>query len=208
MKKSLNGIKKIYENNLKVFGQNNKGVGWKNKKDAIIRYKIMSELILNAKKTQSVIDLGCGFSDLYYYLNSKKFKLKYIGLDLSEKMIKISKSKYPQNYYYCLDILSDYRKLPKVDYMIINGLFTQKGSYSDSKMFVFIKSVLKTSWNKTKVGLAFNVMSEYVDWKNKRNYYPSLKEITDLISNHLGNKFIINHHYGLHEYTIFVYKKI
>ena len=208
MKKSLIEIKKIYEKDLKKFGPNNKGVGWKNKKEATKRYEIMSGLMLKAKKNHSVIDLGCGLSDLYKHLKSKKFKTNYTGIDLSEKMINICKIKYPKNNYYCLDILYDHKKIPKVDYIIINGLFTQKGNYSNSKMFKFLKSVLQISWKKTKVGLAFKVMSEYVDWKNRKNFYLNLNKITDFINNNLGKKFIINHSYGLHEYTIFIYKKI
>jgi len=50
MKKSLIEIKKIYEKDLKKFGPNNKGVGWKNKKEATMRYEIMSGLMLKAKK--------------------------------------------------------------------------------------------------------------------------------------------------------------
>lgn len=207
MKKSLIELKKIYENDLKNFGPNNKGVGWKNKKDATLRYEIMSGLILTAKKNHSVIDLGCGLSDFYKYIKSKKFKTNYIGIDLSENMINICKKRYPNNNYYCLDILHDHKKIPKVDYIIINGLFTQKANYSNLIMFKFLKSVLQISWKKTKIGLAFNVMSEYVDWKNKNNFYLNLSKITDFLKKNLGNRFIINHSYGLHEYTVFIYKK-
>ena len=126
MKKSLIELKRIYENDLKNFGPNNKGVGWKNKKDATLRYDIMSNLILKEKKKHSVIDLGCGLSDFYKHIKSKKFKTNYIGIDLSKNMIDISKTRYPKNNYYCLDILCDHEIIPKVDYIIINGLLLKK----------------------------------------------------------------------------------
>ncbi len=208
MKRSLIGIRDKYEKTLKTFGRNNKGVGWPKKKDAIIRYEMMSKIIKNKKANNSILDLGCGLSHFYKYLKFKKFKIRYIGVDLSEKMIEISKRQYPKNRYFVLDVLKDHSKLPKVDYIIMNGLFTNKGKYSNHVMLKFLKSVLKVCINKVNIGLSFNVFSEFVDFKEKENFYLNLKTITDFIYKNIGNKFIINHHYGLYEYTIFIYKKI
>ena len=208
MKKSLKKIKEIYENDLEKFGKNHRGVGWKKKKDAIKRYEIMSKLILNKKRHCSLVDLGCGLSDFYRYLKDKKFKINYTGIDISKKMISVSKKRFPRNRYYCLDILSNPDKISKVDYFVINGLFTQKDNYSNSLMFNFLKSIIKISSQKIKVGLAFNIMSESVDWKNKKNFYVSIKKITDFIIKNISKNFIINHNFGLYEYKIYIYKKI
>ena len=208
MKNSLKGIKEIYENNLLSFGKNYKGVGWKKKKDAITRHRIMSKIILNKKSRNHILDLGCGLSHFYNYLKINDFKFKYFGVDLSQEMIRISKKKYPKNKYYCLDILKDHNKISKVDYIVINGLFTQKGKYTNEKMFKFLKKILKISYAKANKGIAFNVMSELVEWKNKGNFYLSIEKITKFINQYLSNSFIINHQYGLYEYTIFIYKKI
>ena len=75
-------------------------------------------------------------------------------------------------------------------------------------MFKFLKKILKISYAKANKGIAFNVMSELVEWKNKGNFYLSIEKITKFINQYLSNSFIINHQYGLYEYTIFIYKKI
>ena len=49
----------------------------------------MSKLIKNKKSKNSILDLGCG-SHFYEYLKLKKFKIKYVGVDIF-KMIAISK---------------------------------------------------------------------------------------------------------------------
>ena len=208
MKNSLVEIHKKYENDLKIYGQNHRGVGWPRKKDAIKRYEVMSKLIKNKKSKNSILDLGCGLSHFYKYLKLKKFKIKYVGVDISSKMIAISKKKYPNNLYYVLDILKDHSKMPKVDYIIINGLFTHKGRYSNKVMLRFVKNILRISASKAKIGISFNVFSESADWRDKGNFYLNLKTITDFISKQISNKFIINHDYGLYEYTIFIYKKV
>ncbi len=208
MKRSLNKIQEIYENDLKIHGQTHKGVGWKKKKDANKRYEIMSKLIKDKKRINSILDLGCGFSDFYNYLKINKFKINYTGVDISKKMIEISKKRFPRNNYLCLDILSNANKINKVDYIVINGLFTQKDNYSNTKMFNFLKSIVLESSKKIRVGLAFNLMSETAEWKNKKNFYVNIKKITNLITKNISKNYIINHHYGLYEYTIYVYKKI
>ena len=208
MKSSLIGIKKIYENDLKKFGPIHKGVGWKRKIDALKRYEVMSNLIKNKKLKCKVLDLGCGLSEFYRFLKKNNFNVKYLGVDISEKMIEISKKRYPKNQYLLLDILVDENKIPMVDYIVINGIFTQKGNYSNKKMFQFLRDILTIVAKKAKLGIAFNVFSNIVDWKNKGNFYLDLKIITDFISKKISKNFIINHHYGLHEYTIYIYKKV
>tara|TARA_B100001057_G_scaffold493750_1_gene588912 strand:- start:6218 stop:6847 length:630 start_codon:yes stop_codon:yes gene_type:complete len=208
MRKSLPKIQKKYENDLKIYGQSHRGVGWPRKKDAIKRHEVMSKLIKNKRSGNSILDLGCGLSHFYKYLKLKKFKIKYIGVDISSKMIAISKKRYPNNLYYFLDILKDHSKIPKVDYITINGLFTYKGNYSNKLMLKFVKNILKISASKAKIGISFNVFSESADWKDKKLFYLNLKTITDFICKHIGNKFIVNHDYGLYEYTIFIYKTV
>lgn len=56
---------------------------------------------LNNKK---VLDLGCGNGRLYEFLTSKG--VKYTGLDLSEKLIKIAKNKYPEGSFVSGNLLN------------------------------------------------------------------------------------------------------
>ncbi len=207
MKKSLVKIKKIYEDDLKKFGDNHRGVGWNNKSQAEIRYKIMSELFKNDNKKKTVLDFGCGMSHFFSYLKKRKFKkIRYVGLDISEKMIQISKKKYPKNQYFCLDILTHPKKIPTADYVIINGLFTQSANYNKLQMNRFLTQILLKVFKYTKKAIAFNLMSQNVDWKKKGNFYPDLDFVFNLL-NKLSKNSVIRHDYGLYEYTIYVYKK-
>ena len=207
MKRSPKKIKTIYENDLIKYGDNHKGVGWKRKSEAQTRYEIMLDLFSNDNKKKIIIDFGCGLSHFYTFLKKKRFKnFKYIGLDISEKMIEISKKKYPNNQYFCLDIINDHFKVPYVDYTVINGLFTQKGNCNNAQMNNFLKKILFKVFKFTKKGVALNLMSPIVDWKNKGNFYPDTKLVFNIIKN-LSKKFVIRHDYGLFEYTIYIYKK-
>ena len=206
MKRSLIKIKKIFENDLNLYGNSLKGVGWKNPKDAKKRYEVMYKLFSNDKSQKKILDFGCGLSHFYSFLKEKKVKkFEYIGMDISEKMISLSKKKFPKNNYICEDIIANSRSIPRVDYIIINGLFTQKGHYSKKKMLLFIKQIISYLYKKTNKAIAFNFMSPYVDWKNDKNFYLDLNSLLNELKK-VSKNFKIIHNYGLYEYTLYMYK--
>ena len=58
--------------------------------------------ILNKKKCKTILEIGCGTGNLAsYFINSDK---DYIGLDLSEEMIDLSKQKNPSGCFIQADI--------------------------------------------------------------------------------------------------------
>lgn len=58
------------------------------------------------KDKDKILDIGCGNGRLLELLKDKN--IEYIGIDNSEKLIKIAKQKYPQNKFLLADVL----KLP------------------------------------------------------------------------------------------------
>ena len=168
----------------------------------------MRDLFSKDKSKKKIIDFGCGLSHFYDFLKDKDLRYtRYIGMDISEVMIKISRNKYPQNNYICGDILTDQKIVPKADYIIINGLFTQKGKNTNKNMKIFMKKIITILYKKASRGIAFNCMSPNVDWKNKKNFYLDFNYLFYLI-NKLSKNFVIIHNYGLYEYTCYLYKNL
>jgi len=61
-------------------------------------------------------------------------------------------------------------------------------------------------WNKTNVGIAFNLMSKHVDWERDDLFHVDLDTIGLFCSEFLSRNFVIRHDYKLFEYTIYCYK--
>lgn len=200
-----------YENCLDKYGDNHLGVDWPNKEDANKRYKVMLDIIKfneDYYKKVSLLDFGCGTSHLLDYVQENKIKnIDYFGLDISEKFIDVAKGKYPNNIFYCLDILDTEISLNNFDYIIMNGVFTEKNSMTTNEMWQYFIKVIKIIFTKANKGLAFNVMSKNVDWERKDLFHVSHDKLTKFLCNDLTRDYIIRNDYGLYEYTVYVLKK-
>jgi len=187
-------------------GDTHLGVDWPNYEDTLTRYKIMLELINETKKV-SLLDFGCGLGHLYkFMLNEKKeSEISYSGLDINKNFYDFCTQKYPNNDFYLRDINID-SDIPNFDYVICNGTFTEKRDLSYDEMFEFMSNTLKIIWSKTNKGIAFNVMSNLVDWERDDLFHVSMDELGLFLKNNLSRNFIIRNDYKLYEYTIYVYK--
>lgn len=207
MKNEYKKIFKHYENCFLKHGDNHKGVDWPNKDEATIRYKVMLDLINAQNNLISLLDFGCGASHLYDFIVGNNLNyIDYTGLDISKVYIDFSKNKYPNNKYIQCDILRESNELENYDYIVMNGVFTEKIDLEFDRMFYFLKLILSKLWNNTNIGIAFNVMSELVDWKRDDLFHLSIDLLGDFLCNNISRNFIIRNDYGLYEYTCYVYK--
>ena len=198
-----------YEACLEEHGDTHLGVDWPNEEDANLRYKVMLEIIKeNNHNKVSLLDFGCGASHFYeYILQHELNNLEYSGLDLSESFIDLSRKKFPHVCYYCLDILDGQVNLPDFDYIVLNGVFTEKCNLSFDEMFSYFKRVVHYLFSKTRIGIAFNVMSLHVDWERDDLFHLPLDTLAAFLTKELTRNYTIRNDYGLYEYTTYVYKE-
>jgi|SRR5690606_35044526 len=209
-KKDYTVIVEHYESCFEKYGDTPKGMDWPNEDDAVKRYGIMLDVVTEKNSTVSLLDFGCGTSHLleFIYKNEEKYKyINYSGADISSKFITLSKSKFPQINYYCVDILKHgLSNIPSFDYIILNGVFTEKHTLSYDEMWEFFQKMILTLFEKVDKGIAFNVMSKSVDWEREDLFHLSTDVLIDFMTKNLSRNFIIRNDYGLYEYTVYLYK--
>lgn len=198
-----------YEGCLEEHGDSHLGVDWPNQADADKRYRVMLDLIPN--EPVELLDFGCGASHLYEFIQKQpaKERINYSGLDLSPKFVSLSKQKFPQNKCYCLDVLQpeQFAELPEFDYIIMNGVFTQKIDLSNAEMKTFFEKVVALAFTRARKGIAFNVMSKHVDWDQRWDlFYLSYDELAAFLKSKISRHFTFRADYGLYEYTAYVYR--
>jgi SAM-dependent methyltransferase len=205
-------IVKHYEECYKIHGDNCKGVDWPNEKDTLKRYKVMLELIkfdtFHNKCSPSVLDFGCGLGHMYDYITNNNLDIEYAGLDMSEVFVCKCKEKYPSNKFYRADLIAgEGNDVPRYDYIIMNGVLTEKNGLTYGEMFLYFTQLIKKVYEKCNYGIAFNVMSKDVDWERDDLFHLPLNELSRFLTKELTRDFIIRYDYGLYEYTVYIYKK-
>lgn len=197
-----------YEACLERHGDTHLGVDWPREEDVIKRYRIMLEVVRENTGKFSLLDFGCGAAHLYDYIIEQGItNIDYSGLDISEKFIMLCKKKHPNTPFYCADILSNESAVPEADYIVMNGVFTEKRSMGHEEMFVYFQSMLKKIYPLAKKGVAFNVMSKQVDWERNDLFHLSLDEMATFVTQNFGRHFVVRNDYGLYEYTVYLYRE-
>ena len=198
-----------YEDCLDKYGDTHKGVDWPNQDDASTRYRVMLDVIRESQSTKvSLLDFGCGTSHLKDYIHANHLvHIDYSGLDISEKFINLSKDKYPNTNYYCMDILYGSIQLPRFDYVVLNGVFTEKRELSHDEMWNYFKQVILKVFEATQKGIAFNVMSSHVDWERDDLFHLPMDKLATFLTREVSRDFVIRNDYRLYEYTTYVYRR-
>jgi SAM-dependent methyltransferase len=197
-----------YESCLKKFGDSHQGVDWPDENDVETRYRVMLDLIKSEHQSKvSLLDFGCGASHLYEHIvRNDMSHIDYSGLDISKDFIQLSQEKYPLVNYYCLDILDAGHDIDHFDYVVLNGVFTEKRGLSFDEMLAYFKSVVAEVYLISESGIAFNVMSSHVDWEREDLFHLPLDILTEFLVKNVSRNFIIRNDYGLYEYTVYIYK--
>lgn len=199
-------IIKHYENCLEKHGDTALGVDWHDKEDVVKkRYQIMLDIIPN-NETKTLLDFGCGLGHLLEYIKENNLThIEYNGLDISKKFIDVVSKKFNDTKFYHLDILGD-NSIPQFDYIIMNGIFTEKRELSFEEMFEYFQKLLSVVFKKCNSGVAFNVMSKEVDWEREDLFHLPMNLLAGFLTKNLSRNFIIRNDYGLYEYTVYLYK--
>lgn len=206
MRRDYLNIVKHYEDCFLKHGDSHLGVDWPNEKDAITRYEIMLDIIPKDKE-YSLLDFGCGAGHMLEYIRKKNIdNIVYTGLELSQKFIDHCINKFNNIDFLYLDILNTEKKLPSYDFIILNGVFTEKQGLDYNSMFDYFKKLLTKLFEITNCGLAFNVMSKHVDWERDDLFHLPHDALAEFLTKNLSRNYIIRNDYKLYEYTTYLYK--
>jgi SAM-dependent methyltransferase len=195
-----------YESCLEKHGDTHRGVDWPREGETLIRHAVMHDLFReDPSKSLRVLDFGCGASHFYDFLVGKgAANLAYTGLDLSEKFIELSRSKHPGNEYLYLDVLDPAVSLPTFDFVVANGVFTQKRGLSQESMWEYFQKLVKVLAARADKGLAFNVMTPLAEWEHQEAFHLGFEKLGNFLAAEVSRDFTFRHNYGLYEYTTYV----
>ena len=205
--KITNILKEYYAKKFKDNGANSFGVDWGDHAKAELRYGAMFNLFNNIPMEFSILDVGAGYGGFYQYMLERVNveKIDFSGLDVVEEMIEHGKKTYPNAKFHTGDIMKEGFMKNKFDFVVCNGILTQKLSASDKEMEEYMALLINKMFDLCNVGIAFNVMSDVVDFKLDGNFHYPAEKMFELASSY-SRHVKIDHSYPLYEYTTYIYR--
>jgi len=209
MRAGYQSIIEHYEACLARHGDSHLGVDWPNAADAETRYRVMLDVIRQPDDGPiELMDFGCGAGHLHEYLRRHdRNEIRYLGVDASPRFVELSRRKFPNTIFYCTDVLAGDSELPEVDYVVMNGVLTEKRGLTFDEMRDYMFRLLPRVFLHTRIGLAFNVMSHHVDWQRDDLFHVPYDLLAAFLKANLSRHFAFRADYGLYEYTTYVYRE-
>jgi len=196
-KKISKKIYEYYQSLFEQYGFDPKSVGWGSKKGKqSLRFKILCQI--GQLSNSSILDVGCGFGDLYGYLRYSRIKVRYHGVDINPNLLNIGKKFYPRISLELRD-LEKKKFHKKFDWVIASGITSHGSTYPH------LTKIMKEMFRICKRGVAMNFVSDKVDYKVKDLFYSSPEKIL-AITKSITNRYILHHDYMPFEFTLYVYK--
>jgi len=128
-----------YDKKFEQFGANSQGVDWgEDERRLRLRYSKMLAIISKMEpelipedlpatdRVPSLLDVGCGYGGLLVYATEHKIPLVYTGIDMSAKMIAWANKNLPEKGKFIAGDILNMKSSTQYDYVVCNGILTQK----------------------------------------------------------------------------------
>jgi SAM-dependent methyltransferase len=192
-----------YEKQLARFGPTARGMDWKDEASQELRFRMLCEVCDLAGR--SVHDVGCGAGHLYDYLRRQGLAVDYTGSDASPRMLESARRLHPEARFEALDLRLG-APTESWDVVLCSGLFSVKLAHGDEAWWRFVQGVLRRMFEMCRVAIAFNLISDRVDWRAKDLFYAPPGPVLDFCRAELSPRVTLRHDYPLHEYTVYVHR--
>ena len=200
--KDIDCVKRRYSKRYDEFGYSPKTLGWiKGKQD--IRFNSLTSRYNFENK--HILDIGSGFGDLVKTLSAKTNSYKYTGVELVEEFIVEAKKRYQGNNIKFINAnILEYEFDEIFDFAIASGIFNYR--LSNDNNYEFVEQIIQKTLEMTKDGLAFDFLSDKVDFiKYDYTFHNSPEKILE-IAYKFSRNVIIKNDYMPFEFTLFIFK--
>lgn len=129
-------------------------LGWRdehtqtNRFDALCRWGDLN----NCK----ILDLGCGYGDLKYFLDARFHTFEYIGVDLMPEFIFLARQRFTHirnTQFMQMDFTTS--AWPSVDIILASGSLNYQSNDPDHPY-----AIIRRMWAHARIGIAFNLLDQ------------------------------------------------
>ena len=197
-----------YGEKIKEHGPTAKGLDWGAEADVALRYGKMLEVLRadDPGRVPTVLDVGCGYGGLLRHAESAGVALQYTGIDIVAETIEHGRAVCPGAEFLVGDLLKWDFGDRRFDYVVCSGILTLKLTASILDMHRYFQALVRRMFGLCDEGIAFNVMTNCVNFTADNLYYRSPVEVLAFCLSDLSTKVRLDQSYALYEFTTYVYR--
>jgi len=189
-----------YESRLSEFGHDVRTLASGSDSKQKIRYRTLLDIRIAGG--EKVLDIGCGFGDFFGFLRDEGVDVVYSGYDIVPGLLDEARKMYPKARFELRDIQEN-PPAEVFDWVVSSQAFNNRLKYEDNSDLV--RNVLQIAFGACRKGMAIDMMSSHVDFREDRLYYFDPAEMFDFAKG-LTRWVTLRHDYLPYEFCLYLYR--
>jgi SAM-dependent methyltransferase len=189
-----------YERRLRDHGHSPQTLGWGKPGREHIRFQVMADVVREVGAA-SVLDVGCGFADLYDHLVLQGWNGEYRGLDIVPGLLAEARRRHPALDLQEADIAA-YEPADGFDVVVASGVFNARLRGDDNR--AHIARSVERMYALSRRAVCVDFMSTYVDFQHPDAWHTDPAWALEL-GRGLSKRLRLRHDYMPFEFALIVY---
>jgi SAM-dependent methyltransferase len=190
-------VSHFFNESLRQYGYDPRSLGWiPGTQEA--RFRVLTAI--GDLEGCSVLDVGCGFGDLYEYLCRNGIDVDYTGVDLCPDFIEIARHRHPDATFIAADF-EEANVCKRFDWAFESGVFNYKVSGHEA----FVGGMIRKMFRSAARGIAIDFLSHRGGFLSAGLYHPRPAVIYELCSK-LSRRVTLRCDYKPTEFCVYVYR--
>jgi SAM-dependent methyltransferase len=190
-----------YERRLSEHGHSPEALGWGKLGREHVRFGVMADVLREVGAT-SVLDVGCGFADLYDHLVEHGWVGEYCGVDIVPGLLAEARRRHPSLDLQEADIRT-YEPARDFDVVVASGVFNAQLKSGDNRKH--ITSSLERMFALSRRAICVDFLSTYVDFQRPEAWHTEPAWALEL-GRGLSKRLRLRHDYMPFEFALVVYR--
>jgi len=190
-------VSHFFSESLRRYGYDPRSLGWiEGTQDT--RFRVLAAV--GDLEGCSVLDVGCGFGDLYEYLYREGIKVDYTGVDLNPEFVDIARQRHPDARFIVADF-EDSKISGRFDWVVESGVF----NYMISDHQTFVGNMVRKMFKAARKGIAIDFLNNNGSFFSSGLYHPDPADLYRFCSK-LSKRVVLRCDYKPTEFCVYVYK--
>ena len=147
---------------------------------------------------KSVLDVGCGFADLYDYLSETGRQVSYAGVDLCEPMIERCRERHPQCEFHLGGVLELPADQFRCDIAVGCGIFAFPNPDWENYLLTTVRHMFALS----REAVVINFLSSYSQAPSPESHYADPAATLGLLMKNVTPWAVLLHDYRWNDFTV------